>query len=305
MMKLAARLQFRQCRKVLITDLTWPSYERLLLNEQARTNNQIHKAHILRRLLDQKCSMEELIVLLATEYEVNGCDGLFLPIVDSRGIRLPIGEITKRIKERAEIRFCVLDAAQAFQHVPLDLDQSCCDFAVAGCHKWLGSGTPMGLGFYGRQLSRKFIDESVDRWLRDETIDDPMLSYVQELTGGPANPFGETAAIVPLLTANGAVVDAEEPPDRTIQSSNRQQVMDCVADSCWRLVRPDEAFKSQILLLRRPHGAWIAKTPNQVRHHFLENRVAVTAYDKALVRLAIPATPLPKNSLAWLRQALA
>ena len=67
----------------------------------------------------------------------HGCDGLFLPAVSNLGIRLPIRELVQAIGRRAELRFVVIDGAQALAHVPLELNRDYGDLLLAGCHKWL------------------------------------------------------------------------------------------------------------------------------------------------------------------------
>ena len=71
---------------------------------------------------------------------------------------LTVGEIVRSIRRKAELRFVVIDAAQAFAHVPLDDCLSVSDFTIAGCHKWLQGYFPLGLALYGQQASRDFID---------------------------------------------------------------------------------------------------------------------------------------------------
>lgn len=60
------------------------------------------------------------------------CDGLFLPAVDSMGIRLPITEIVERLLSKQEVRFVLVDAAQALGHTDLSEIAGVADFIVAG-----------------------------------------------------------------------------------------------------------------------------------------------------------------------------
>lgn len=295
-MKFAARVQFGQCRKVLITDLTWPSYEAILCRQQKRSGNEIHKVAVLESLLQDKCSMDEVFERLATQYAEHKCDGLFLPLVDNRGIHLPIWKLVDRIRRNAEIRFCVVDAAQALHHVPLNLHEEYCDFVVAGCHKWLCAHAPMGLGFYGRKRSREFIGESLDRWLQDGSMDDPLLSYFRELTTGESQPFGETVPVLPMLTANGAAIDADEQTHERFQSQNRRSIVELIQDSEWELVLPARDFQSQILLAR-PKGNAPSRSANCVRQAFLVRGIALTAYEDGTVRVAIPKHVLSSKAL--------
>ena len=154
LMKLAAKFLFRRCRRVMITDLTWPAYENILLNEMHRSGCGVHKVAVRSRLLRGEVSAAELLDPLGNEFTGYNCDGLFLPLVDNLGIRLPVSEITHHLRNLAELRFCVVDGAQAFENVPLELEADYCDFMIAGCHKWLCAHTPMGVGFLGRLSSQ-------------------------------------------------------------------------------------------------------------------------------------------------------
>ncbi len=298
-MEFAARLQFGQCRKVLITDLTWPSYEAIFCRQQKRSGNGIHKVAVLKSLLQDKCTLDEVFERIATQYSNHGCDGVFLPLVDNRGIHLPIRKLVNRIRRNAEVRFCVVDAAQALHHVPLNLHEDYCDFVVAGCHKWLCAHTPLGLGFYGRQRSREFIGESLDRWLQDGSMDDPLLSYFRELTTGESHPFGETVPVLPMLTANGAAIDADERTHERFQSQNRRSIVELIQESNWELVLPSFEFQSQVLLAR-PRGKAPSRSANGIRQAFLVRGIALTAYDDGTVRVAIPKHVLSHEVLAHL-----
>ncbi len=274
---------FRRCRRVMITDLTWPAYENILLHEMHQTGGSVQKVEVRSRLLRGEVSAVELIDLLGNEFIRCQCDGLFLPLVDNLGIRLPVSEITNHLRNLAELRFCVVDAAQAFENVPLGLDAGYCDFMIAGCHKWLCAHTPMGVGFFGRHSSQQSLSEALARWLQSGAVDDPLLVFSNELVTGLANPFGETAPILPMLTANAAAVDAI---GRMHNPSNfsRQAIHEAVSEAGWEIVSPESGFESQIILIRKKPSACV----KNLRRRLLENSVAATVYDDGIVRLAIP-----------------
>lgn len=305
LMKCAAKLLFRRCRSVLITDLTWPAYERILRREQRRTGNRIHKVAIRRLMLQGRLATSELIERLAEQFAISQCDGLFLPLVDNLGLHLPAPDIAFRIRRQSELRFCVIDGAQAFRHVPLELDRDYCDFMVAGCHKWLCAHNPMGLGILGRNSSRDFITASIARWLKNGTVDDPLMVYSQELITGDHFPFGETAPILPLLTANAATVDAAESTSEVSPEQNRCDVIDCVRQAGWTVVSPESDYASRILLIRPAH---VHRSPATASHHLrrrlLEHQIAATTYDGSLVRLALPRSLLQSGAIDHLQSAL-
>ena len=123
LMKLAAKLLFRLCRNVLVTDLSWPSYRQILKRVGGTAENRLTTLQLRRSLLRDQVPQDEVIERIAQHFVRTACDGLFLPAVDNLGIRLPIEQIVRSIEKRAELRFVVVDGAQAFGHTPLELSE--------------------------------------------------------------------------------------------------------------------------------------------------------------------------------------
>lgn len=139
LLQLGANCLYRVCRNVLTTDLNWPAYQRAVVAKAIRTDNRVSETAIRDLILYDGWNADDVADHLADEFIRRGCDGLFLPAVDHLGIRLPIRQIVQRINKLAELRFCLIDAAQAFCHVPLDEAFAHADFVVAGSHKWMGA----------------------------------------------------------------------------------------------------------------------------------------------------------------------
>src|SRR5207245_2853810 len=137
LMKLAARLLFERCRNVLVTDIGWQPYHDLLAAEGARVARGTTTVPIRDMVLEGKACKEEVLTALRDRYLRARCDGLFLTGISHLGIRLPIEELVRSLEGAREPRFVVVDGAQEFCHVPLDLRNDYCDLYLAGCHKWL------------------------------------------------------------------------------------------------------------------------------------------------------------------------
>jgi hypothetical protein len=256
-------------------------------------------------MLQGRLAPSELIEHLVEQFASLHCDGLFLPLVDNLGLHLPAPDIVFRVRRQSELRFCVIDGAQAFRHVPLELDRDYCDFMVAGCHKWLCAHNPMGLGILGRNSSRDFITASITRWLKNRTVDDPLMVYSQELITGEHFPFGETAPILPLLTANAATVDALKSATEMSLEATRRNVIDCVRQAGWNVLSPQSDYASRILLTRPEHANFNpASGSHHLRRRLLEHQIAATTYDGSLVRLALPRSLLQSDALDHLHDAL-
>src|SRR5690606_30876939 len=105
---LASSCMFRVCRNVLTTDLSWPTYEKVLEAKARRTRNRIMAVPLRDEILNRGWTVDDVAAYLANAFVEHRCDGLFLPAVDHLGIRLPIRGIIEQIRERSELRFCFI-----------------------------------------------------------------------------------------------------------------------------------------------------------------------------------------------------
>jgi len=130
------------------------------------------------------------------------------------------------------------------------------------------------------------------------------MVYSQELITGDHFPFGETAPILPLLTANAATVDALASATDDAPEQSRRDVIECVRQAGWNVVSPESDFASGILLIRPAHVHRSPATPSHhLRRRLLEHQIAATTYDGSLVRLAVPRS-FQSGALDHLQDAL-
>jgi hypothetical protein len=305
LMKLGARLLFGLCRHVLTTDLTWKPYERILRHEQPRRTRRITKIAIRRDMFRLQPSSEEIVERIAAAFRQHHCDGLFLPLVDCFGVKLPVAEIVARIRAENELRFVAVDGAQAINHVPIRLASDYCDFLVAGCHKWLHSFTPMGVGFFGRRQTVDYIESSLARWSNQRIIDDPLLTFTNELETGRARRFGESVVVSPMITANAAITDSvTEPENVEVISENRRTIQSIVASNQdWSRVLAGDEATSRIMMLgtRKTRGQQLS--PDALRRRFHANGIAVSTYRRGRVRISVPGSPLRSDDVRRLESA--
>ncbi len=299
LMKFASRLLTGPCRNVLITDTCWPAYKKILLREFRQSYTTFSEIPIRRKILRESISTSALIDYLVREFLRNQCDGLFIPLVDNLGIRLPVEAIVRRIRQQAELRFVVVDGAQAIGHVPLRLQANYCDFLLAGSHKWLRAFFTMGIGFFGNPSSRDYISDSLRRWSHAGIVDDPLLAFSDELASGVERSFGETVQIAPLLVANAATQEAlrKKTPSRADQELNRQAVAKTAGHAGWKRVAPNPAMASQILLFENPNWFREWSSVNDLRRGLATGGVAATVYQNGLLRFSLPVEP--PNCLDW------
>src|SRR5581483_7169937 len=89
LMRLAARLLFGHSRRVLVTDLEWPGYVRILEEERERSGGELLCVAARAGVLEGGMAAGDLVRLVASEYRAHGCSGLFLSAVNNLGVRLP------------------------------------------------------------------------------------------------------------------------------------------------------------------------------------------------------------------------
>lgn len=311
LMKLAAKLFFRSCRNVLITDLTWPGFWKILRRERVRTGKRSTCMWIRRKVLNDELSAEELIDLVADSYVHGHCDGLFLPAVSNLGIKLPVHDIVQAIRDRAELRFTVVDGAQALAHTPLQLARFECDMFIAGGHKWLGAHHPVGFGFLRpsaayESMQRESLQQAVCTVIKRKLVDDPLLKFTVELESGKINRYSETVNITPLLTAQGAVNDSKPESLPTVfrtRIDNADEVSSRAVLVGWKPIQPDASLRSGILLLR-PYSERRTMPPAIIRRFLRDRGIASSVYPHGIVRLSMPDAPWLNGQLEYLMQSL-
>ena len=306
LMRLAARAVSLRCRRVLHTDLEWPGYRELLQAEQARGGGEVVCVPVRAALLDDKITVVELVDLVAHHYWTRGCDGLFLSAISFEGIRFPVAELLRLLIARQAPRLVVIDGAQALGHAPFDL--AGCDIYLAGCHKWLQSGHPLGLAVLPRRCSRSLIEE-VGAGLRAEgPYDDPLLAFTRQLERDDGEPFGETVGLVGLFGAAAAIADVlaeREGLEERFQFrlSSGRALADLAAWCGWQPIEPAIPFRSAIRLLRPGSAGLRAAPPEPLRAMFQRRGIAVTTYAGGVVRMSAGWTPWVHEQIEQLSNA--
>lgn len=305
LMKLAANLLFAFSRHVLVTDLAWPPYLDALTRERQRTRKQLTIARIRRTAFNPHNGNAELVETLANTFARSNCDGLFLPAVDHLGIRLPVNDIIRAIRERSALRFVVVDGAQAVAHTPLRLKECSCDFFLAGCHKWLGAYYPLGIGFFGNPRSAKRILQTISTLTKRQVLEDPLLRFTEELENGNSRRFGETVNVAPMLTAQAAATDlagcclADSLQSRIANVERLASRLHC---SNWKTHLPDTSRRTGILMIQsRDNPDW---SPDKLRWHLHTRGIPASTYPGGWIRLSMPEAPLSPDTLDALCRTL-
>jgi selenocysteine lyase/cysteine desulfurase len=295
LMRLAARVLFRRCTRVLHTDLEWPGYLATLRAEGRRLQRDLVCAPVRAPVFRDAVPAEDLVAQLAAQYRRRHCDGLFLSAVSTEGMRLPVAGLLEAL-EHTRPRLVVIDGAQALGHA--DLEPAGCDFYLAGCHKWLEAGQPLGLGFSPRRRSQGLIATVAQEMIDAGELDDPLLLFTRQLERITPGAFSETVSLANLFSSAAAVVTALDAGGTTefrfaARLDNAEAVARIALDTGWTPIAPSSRLRSGIVLLRADDPRVRAVGPEHVRSAFLDQGVALTTYPDGLIRLSMP--PEPRN----------
>lgn len=309
LMKFAARFLFLTCRHVMATDLGWPPYREILDSEARRAGRTVTTVSLRNMLFRDHANVDEVTEVAKAAFLDAGCDGLFLTAVSHHGLRLPCEELVRSLEAACEVRSVVIDGAQDFCHASADLDHEYCDLYLAGCHKWLGAFHPMGLGFYGRRSSVRMIETLVASLLAAHELDDPLLKFTTQIETAKADGETETVSLIPLFTCLGAAEDALE--NRSFltgmlaqRQANVLKVASLARECGWQPLMPAGHFRTGILLLQAERELVRQHSAELLRESFAATGVAVTAYDRGIARLSMPAQPWQPPEFDYLDAAL-
>lgn len=308
LMRLAARLFAERCKRVLVTDLTWPSYRRILEVERRREHVGLTTVPLRREIMRGELNWSGAIDRIAQHYERMRCDGLLLPVVSHDGFRLPVDSLFRAISRIQPPRFTAVDGAQAFCHVPDQLGLQHCDLFIAGCHKWLQGHIPMGVAFLPNH-SAPAIVSAADRMLLRDELDDPLLTFSRQLETESLEMFSETVNLSPLFSCRAAIADRRQSAaDLSKRFRSKQQnaavLSAVIAGTGWQVITTHPDFKTGIVLLQVDDPILRQVNPQTVRSFFIAHGISTTCYEDGLIRLSMPDQPFEHGDLGLLRWTL-
>ncbi len=305
--RLAARLLYRRCRRVLVTDLEWGPYVEILSREKDRAGADLVRTPARDAALVERAGAAELARRVVAAYRDRACDGLFLATVGHLGVRLPVEAICRGAAAAGPVEFAVIDGAQGFCHVPGDAGSTGADLYLAGCHKFGGSYYPLGFAACGRPRSAGYIAEVHADMARAWEADDPLLRFAAELEGGAAEPSGETVCVAGLFTARAALADhsgRDAGSDFRARVENAGEIAETARGTGWTAALPDPTVRSGIVLLQADRAEARTAPPGALWAAFRRHGVHLTSYAGGLVRLSAPRGRLPSRGIDLLRAAL-
>ena len=300
LMQLAAEQVAGFCRRVLTVDLLWPPYRRIMAKACRQACVSLVVTPLRASALFADATTDELAAAVCRAYREQGCDGLVLPLIDHRGITVPVAEIATRLRSiGCQPKQVIVDASQTLGHVPIDVTTLGCDWLIGGAHKWIGGYHPLGIGV-GVAAPRTSVD------VRSLVSSDPLLRLIQESAGRTTARHGETAAILPLLTAAGAIDDIERQPVEhrlAVRLANRHRLAHALEEVDWRPLRLRTEHHG--ILVARPATEWLGNPNANLRDTFAGLGIAATSYANGLVRFSLPDRPFDDEDVAKLSLAFA
>lgn len=309
LMRLAARLLFQRCRRVLTTDLEWPAYRAILEQERQRAGGTIIQIGLWSAIFNDRISAEEVAETCAREYAEKKCEGVFLSGVTYHGVRFPVRQLVDSLAIDVKPPFVVVDGAQEFCHAPSSLATGKCDLYIAGCHKWLRAYQPMGLGFCGRENSQGVIADTCRRMIAEGELDDALLPFTNRREAGHKDRFTETVSLMGLFSCAAALKDsivaAPVMNNRfLVLVKNAELFRKLARTTDWSVLSPDTSLRSSIVLLYTENPEIRIHGPAGLRHFFQSLGVALTVYEGSIVRLSAPDGAWRQSDGNRLRSAL-
>ena len=280
---LAASRLAKRAKRILVTDALWPPYRKRLRVACRRHGADLVVCRLRDLLVRLGCAHDAIVEHVVRTARTRRIEGVVLPIVDHLGVSLPVKDITRRIRGEAVSLSVLVDASQAVGHVPMVLRGGWCDALVAGAHKWLGGGNPLGFSITEPNL--------IDPNGQDSAPSDPLYRFTEELAGRVRQPWGETAGIATLLTADGAL---EDHGARVVKTNllNRLKTKRLVAvmlkKAGWSSYAASEGSRSGVLVAK-PFGRL---KDGRFGALLREHGIVASTTRRGALRFSMPATSL-------------
>lgn len=299
----AVQLLVGRCGNILTTDTLWPAYRQWLEAACRDAGNSLTVVPMRDAVGRERVSVRDVGRRLVAEFRRHGCDGLCVSALSHDGVRIPVRRFLAAVREIRPDSCCVIDGAQEFAHLPVDLSRTPCDLYIAGCHKWLGAYQPLGIGVLPNPKTATDIRAA----LSSPGVDDPLLRFLNGLDE-ESSPAVETVNLTPLVCCWGAVQDffRRRSSPRELFRQQLRAVRDVAAlarPQGWRPVQPVTGLGSGILVLESEDDPCRELSARQVEKWFFEVGVTLTAYGAGVIRLSIPPRPLRAGASMLLHAA--
>ena len=304
LIRFAAQCLFDKSHRVMVTDLAWPAYVRVLQQVATEKDRELCLIPLRHIVMSDRANKADVVRHLSQAYQRYQCDGLFLSDITYLGIKLPVKELLAELMP-SNPRFVVIDGAQAFHQRTVDLSSLNCDLYLAGTQKWFGAYHPLRLAFIGRGTNSATIEEIRRKWSGDHP--DALFDFCHAVQHAEFASFGETVNVSPLIVAAGALQQARRQANSLhdpweVLLTNARSLADWIGDPFCRPVRRHDSLASGILLLsaKRPGG----ESETRARSALARSGIIASAFPNGLLRLSMPRYYLPLRQRTLISRAL-
>lgn len=297
LMRFAAKAMALRCRNVLVLDLCWEPFQKIAQREFRRSNVTVSIMPLRRVATAASASASEVTTAIVNEYVDRDCDGIFLPAVSHDGVRLPVDTILREIRSVLPTTFAIVDGAQALGHVGTNTGISTANVFLAGAHKWLGAGMPLGIAFIARDV-RRLCYPLPSR--------DPLRRFVEGIEHATRT-GNETINVWPLFACHGALQDAVEKAH--IENSfkerrwNSAHLRASLSATSWE-VQPFHPELSSGIEILRPRALASRHDHGLLRSRLGERGITASTYPGPMIRLSMPDAPFSERAMGQVRHAL-
>ncbi len=266
LMESGVRSVLNHCRRVLLTDLTWPPYLHWMLEQFGRSGIDVSFLPLKHAIWKEIRTADEIAEMILIQLRADNCDGLFLPAVTHTGIKLPVAAILNELNHQPASTVSVIDASQAFGHIDTNSWAHLADFTFGGMHKWVRSYLPLAVGF----------------------VQNPQMRIICNQSSGfePGQRTG-TINLAPFLTTCGALADLTAALPLPRPSCRRRIHNKLSRVASWYRCRTHSSLRSRIRLLRTQQPPTGVFTPAELRRHLAEHGIVATVYHDRSVRISI------------------
>lgn len=297
LMRFATKAMALRCRNVLLLDLCWEPFQSIAKRECHRSNVKVSTMRLRPAIAAAEFSAAQVTTAILDEFIDRGCDGIVLPAISHDGVRLPVDTLLSEIRSARPATFAIVDGAQAFGHVTTNTGISTANVFLAGAHKWLGAGMPLGIAFVARDV-RQLCYPLPSR--------DPLRRFVEGIEQATRT-GNETVNVWPLFACHGALQCAGESAQ--IESSfkerrwNSAHLRASLSATSWEVQPLHRELSSGIEILR-PRSLAISHDLGLLRSRLGERRIAASTYPGPMIRLSMPDAPFSEGAMGQVRHAL-
>lgn len=254
------------CRRLLVTDLTWPPYYRWIKGYAAQSGLTVHVLRSKRPIL-AGVAADDIIEMLVGTIQKSGADCLFLPAISHTGIRLPVRMILDQLATSSREVRTVIDAPQAYGQDDTSSWAHLADFVFGGCHKWVRAYLPLGVGFARRLTSHQ---------LRRSQSRDPLMDFCHSTSStGPM----ETVNLSPLFAAHGAIHDCRRQKLHVPRFRDLEPVRRIIRElPHWQSLDTHDSLRSMMLLVRTRCDSLQQRSSHVLRAMLGKAGISVTTY---------------------------